>query len=280
MPSDVLPSTSPEEITETIGELISQPHFWNKLLYAAVLLVCCIVVTKILTAIVDRAIVRFHVEKSLHAFIRTAVKILLWFITVVVVLSFLGIDPTSLIAVLSVVGLAVSLAIQGTLSNLAGGMLILATKPFKVGDYIEAGGVSGTVMEIGMVYTKMQTVDNKTIFVPNGEISAEKITNYNAQTQRRVDLKFSVSYDAPLELVKNTLGQVVRGHQMVLTEPEPLIRVNAYNDSSIEYIVRAWCATENYWDVYFDLMEQAKAAFDRGGIEMTYNHLNVHILEK
>ena len=95
-----------------------------------------------------------------------------------------------------------------------------------------------------------------------------------------MDLKFSVSYDAPLELVKNTLGQVVRGHQMVLTEPEPLIRVNAYNDSSIEYIVRAWCATENYWDVYFDLMEQAKAAFDRGGIEMTYNHLNVHILEK
>ena len=128
------------------------------------------------------------------------VKILLWFVTIIIVLGYVGIEVTSLIALLSVIGLAISLAIQGTLSNLAGGIQVLVSKPFKAGDYIETDSVSGTVSEIGLVYTKIKTYDNKMIMIPNGQISSAKITNYTAEERRRVDLKFNTSYDAPVEL--------------------------------------------------------------------------------
>ena len=278
--TDILPSTNPEEITEAVGNFFSQPLLWRKLLYTAIILVCCLVIMKVIMALVNRLITRIKVEKSLHTFIKSTVRILLWFVTIVVILSYLGIDPTSLIAILSVIGIAVSLAIQGTLSNLAGGIMILASKPFKVGDFIEAGGVDGTVADIGLVYTRVKTFDNKIIFVPNGQISGEKITNYTSQEERRVDLKFSASYDAPCEQVKAAIEKVVADHPKTLFTPTPFVRVSAYKDSSIEYAVRAWCATEDYWDVYYDLLEQVKAAFDRTGIEMTYNHLNVHMLDK
>lgn len=275
-----LPSASPEEMAETIGDLISQPNFWNKLLWAALLLACCLVVMRVVNALLNRTIVRLNIEKSLHTFIKTLVRVLLWFITIVVVLSYLGIDPTSLIALVSVAGIAVSLAVQETLSNLAGGMMVLWTKPFKVGDYIDAGGVSGTVAEIGIVYTRIRTIDNKIIFVPNGQIADEKIVNYTSQESRRVDLKFSASYNAPVELVERTLMEVITAHPKTYGDPAPFARVNAYGDSAIEYLIRVWCANGDYWDVYYDLLEQVKAAFDKAGIEMTYEHLNVHILEK
>ena len=275
-----LPSANPEEMTETIGRLFNQPHFWSRLLYAVLLLLCCMVVMRVLNALVSRTIQRLKVEKSLHTLIRATVKILLWFVTIVVVLSYLGIDPTSLIALLSVAGIAVSLAVQGTLSNLAGGLMILGSKPFKVGDYIDAGGVSGTVAEIGMVYTRIKTIDNKVIHVPNGEISTEKITNYSSQATRQVELRFAVSYDAPVEQATAAILAGVAAHPKGHGGPPPFARVSAYNDSSIQYLTRAWCDNGDYWEVYYDLQEQVKAAFDREGIEMTYNHLNVHIMDK
>ena len=173
-----------------------------------------------------------------------------------------------------------SLAIQGTLSNLAGGIQVLLSKPFKAGDYVEAGGISGTVMEVGLAYTKLCTVDNKVISVPNGQISGEKIINYSTEERRRVDLTFNASYDSPLQQVTGVLRAVVAAHPMALAEPEPFVRVNAYRDSSIEYVVRVWCATGDYWTLYYDLLEQVKEAFDQNGIEMTYNHLNVHLMER
>jgi len=275
----ILNEPSTDEVLETAGEIIE--HFsWTKLMYTLLLLAACLVVMKVLMALLNRTIARLKVEKSLHTFIKSAIRIVLWFLTIVIVLGYVGIPVTSLVAVLSVVGVAVSLAIQGTLSNLAGGIMILVSKPFKVGDFIEAGDISGTVADIDLVYTKVITPDNKTIFVPNGEVSGAKIINYNSQEERRVDLKFSVSYDAPAEQVKAAIEKVIGEHPKTLFTPEPLVRVNAYNDSSIEYVVRVWCATADYWDVYFDLTEQVKAAFDENGIEMTYNHVNVHILEK
>ena len=151
---------------------------------------------------------------------------------------------------------------------------------FKAGDYVEAGGISGTVQEVGLAYTKLCTVDNKVISVPNGQISGEKIINYSTEERRRVDLTFNASYDSPLQQVTGVLRAVVAAHPMALAEPEPFVRVNAYRDSSIEYVVRVWCATGDYWTLYYDLLEQVKEAFDQNGIEMTYNHLNVHLMER
>ena len=252
----------------------------NKVLHAIILLVVCLVIVKILMKIVTRFLEKSKLERSLHTFIRTAIKVILLFLTVLIVAQALGINVTSLIALLSVFGLAVSLAVQNSMSNVAGGIQVLGSKPFVVGDYVEAGGVAGTVADVGIFYTKICTVDNKMIQVPNSQIANEKIINYTAEKERRVDLTFTTSYDAPMENVKKTIEEVMGSHALVQVTPEPFVRVSNYGDSSIEYTVRAWCATEDYWTVYFDLMEQVKVAFDKAGIEMTYPHMNVHVVEK
>lgn len=252
----------------------------NMILHAIILLVVCLVIVKILMKIVTRFLEKSKLERSLHTFIRTAIKVILLFLTVLIVAQALGINVTSLIALLSVFGLAVSLAVQNSMSNVAGGIQVLGSKPFVVGDYVEAGGVAGTVADVGIFYTKICTVDNKMIQVPNSQIANEKIINYTAEKERRVDLTFTTSYDAPMESVKKTIEEVMGSHSLVQVTPEPFVRVSNYGDSSIEYTVRAWCATEDYWTVYFDLMEQVKVAFDKAGIEMTYPHMNVHVVEK
>lgn len=268
-----------EEAVETFNaftEVIKSLDL-TRVLAILILLAACIVVMKALLHILDRTFQRLDVEKSLHTFVRAALRIILWLITLCVVLGYMGIEMTSLIAVLSVVGLALSLAIQGTLSNLAGGIQLLVSKPFKADDYIDAGSVSGTVVEVGLVYTKLRTIDNKIISVPNGTISGQTIVNYNTLPQRRMDLKFDVSYDDPPEKVISCIRSVITSHPMALADPEPFVRLSAYKDSSIEYTLRVWCATADYWDLHFDLLEQIGAAFAQEGIEITYNHLNVHV---
>ena len=252
----------------------------NMVLRAIILLVICLVVVKILMRIVTRFLEKSKLERSLHTFIRTAVKVVLLFLTVLMVAKTLGIDVTSLIALLSVFGLAVSLAVQNSMSNVAGGIQLLSSKPFVVGDFVEAGGVSGTVVDVGIFYTKIRTGDNKMIQVPNSQIANEKIINYTSEEERRVDWKFTASYDAPVEAVKKAVEDVLSSHPLVQVTPAPFVRVSNYGDSAIEYTVRAWCANGDYWTVYFDVMEQVKAAFDKNGIEMTYPHINVHMMDK
>lgn len=276
---EALPSADPGEVVDTFLNLFKEPNAWTKILSAVLLLAACLVVMKIVSAVTGRALDRLSIEKGLHTFVRSVVRILMWFVTLAVVLGFIGVDPTSLIAIFSVAGLAVSLAIQGTLSNLAGGITILTTKPFKSGDFIETTDYSGTVSEIGMVYTKLKTYDNKQVVVPNGQLSNARITNYSSAETRRVDLKFNLSYDASVDKIKKAVLEVVGIHPKALFTPAPFVQATAYLDSSIEYSVRVWCATEDYWDLYNSLMEQIKTAFDQAGIEMTYNHLNVHIRE-
>ena len=273
---------SPEEAEETIQTVTGFFSDLNleKIITIVLLFVGCMVVMKVVLKLTDRTFLRLEMEKSLHTFIHAALRVILWLITLCIVLDYVGVPMTSLVALLGVIGLAVSLAIQGTLSNLAGGIQVLVSKPFKAGDYVEAGGVSGTVQEVGLAYTKLATVDNKVISVPNGQISAEKIINYTTAETRRVDLTFNASYDDPPRKVIETIRQVVGAHPQALFTPEPFIRVNAYKDSSVEYVVRVWCATADYWPLYHDLLEQVKEAFDQNGIEMTYNHLNVHLVER
>ncbi len=246
-------------------------------LFLVVLAAVCLLVIQLVQRFVKRVLERGTVEKSLHAFIRATVKILLWFLFILIMASALGIDVTSLVAVLSVAGLAVSLAVQGILSNLAGGLQVLTSKAFKVGDYIETNSVSGTVAEIGMAHTKLTTIDNKVIYIPNSEIASAKILNYNPQARRRVDLVFSASYDDPTAKVVGAIRGVVEAHPKALQDPVPFVRLSAFQDSCVQYTVRVWCETEDYWDLYYDLLEQVRDAFDAQGITMTYPHMNIHI---
>lgn len=275
-----LTEVSPEETQETIQALSGffRDLNFQKVLTIVLLIAGCLVAMKVILKLVDRTFRRLELERGLHTFVHAALRVILWMLTACIVLDYIGVPMTSLVALVGVIGLAVSLAIQGTLSNLAGGIQVLVSKPFKAGDYVEAGGVSGTVKEVGLAYTKLATVDNKVISVPNGQISAEKIINYTTEEKRRVDLTFSAPYNAPHQKVIELIRQVVGAHPKALFTPEPFIRVNAYKDSSVEYVVRVWCATGDYWPLYHDLLEQVKTAFDENGIQMPYNQLDVHLI--
>lgn len=272
-------TTDPTQAVEDILKVGIAGFTVEKLLTAVVAAAVCLIVIKLLLGLLDRTAARTHMEPQIRRTVRGLVKAMLIFVTVIVVMGCLNIPVTSLVALLSVAGLAFSLALQGFLANMAGGLQIVASKPFRLGDYIEAGGCAGTVAEIGLFYTKLNTVDNKLIQLPNSTIISGNIINYSAEDKRRVELKVTASYDAPPEQVKAVLAQVVGEHPLTLPTPEPMIRVNAYQDSAIEYIVRVWCATGDYWTVYYDLLDGLKPAFDRAGIEMTYPHLNVHMMD-
>ena len=252
----------------------------SALLRVALMALVGLVIIRLLMRIVDRLLDRAKSVVDIRIYIRSAIHVFLWFLLALVVAGSLGADVSSVIAMLSVAGLAVSLALQNTLSNLAGGLMILVTKPFAVGDYIDADGTAGTVSEIGLAYTKLTTPDSKRISVPNSQMSAAKIVNYTNEAGRRVDLYFSASYDAPTRTVKEAILEAAASIPAVRRDPEPVVWISAYQDSAVQYVVRAWTSTEDYWDVYNRLMEEVRESFARHGVEMTYNHLNVHLLDK
>ena len=272
-------TTTPEETVE-VFEQVARGLTPTKALYGVLLFLGCMAVMKVILSLIDRTMTRLKVEPTVHKFTHSCLKVLMWIITGLVVAGYLEFPVNSLVTVLGVIGVALSLSLQGSLSNLAGGIMVMVSRPFAVGDYVEAGSVSGTVIEIGLVYTRLKTIDNKIIFIPNGEISGERIINYNKQEQRRVDLTFTVSYDADPERVKEIMRRVIGAHPKALFTPEPFVRTTSLGESSVGYTLRVWCATEDYWDLYYDLLEQIRAAFDREGIELTYNHLNVHIMKE
>lgn len=241
-----------------------------------------VVAIRLLTRLVDRLLDGSKSLADVRVYIRSSVHVFLWFLLALMLAGTLGIEVTSIIAMLSVAGLAVSLALQNTLSNLAGGLMILVTKPFALGDYVEidGGGTSGVVAEIGLAYTKLTTYDGKRVSIPNSQVSAAKITNYTNEGGRRVDVVFSASYDAPTQRVKDAILEVADSLPAVRREPAPVVWITKYGASSIDYVVRVWTSTEAYWDVYNALMEGARESFARHGVEMTYNHLNVHIAER
>ena len=254
---------------------------FSGVLHALFVLVVGLIVVRIVMNIVDKMLEKSDRLADLKVYIRSAVKVLLWFLLALMVADSLGFDVTSLIAMLSVAGLAVSLALQNTLSNLAGGIMVLLTKPFAVGDYIESEGIAGTVSGVDLAYTAIVTVDNKEVFVPNSHISAAKIINYNRLGKRRVDLNFTASYDAPTATVKKAIREVVDAQgEMILADPAPVILLTEYQASSIQYTVRVWVNAADYWTVNGAINEGVRESFQRHGVEMTYDHVNVHIVEK
>ena len=272
-------TTDPTQAVEDILKVGIAGFTVEKLLTAVVAAAVCLIVIKLLLGLLDRAAARTHMEPQIKRLIRGLVKGLLIFLTIIVAMGCMNIPVTSLVALLSVAGLAFSLALQGFLSNVAGGLQIVASKPYRVGDYIEVGSCAGTVAEIGLFYTKLNTSDNKLIQLPNSSIISSNIINYTAEGKRRVDLTVTVSYDAPPERVKAAMARMIGEHPLTLATPEPMIHVKAYQESSIEYIVRAWCATDDYWTVYYDLLDRMKPAFDKFDVEMSYPHLNVHMMD-
>ncbi len=264
---------------ETVVEFVSSLTL-NKLVPALVILVAGYFIIKALVKLFDNIIARSKVDKSLHTVLHSTMQILLNALLIIIVAGTLGINVSSLVAVLSVASLAISLAVQGTLSNFAGGIQVLSAHPFSVGDYVEIGSEQGTVSEIGLVYTKLTTADNKVVFVPNSTVSTSIVTNYNCLGKRRIDLKFKVSYDCPIEDVKAVLTEAARMVPTMFETPAVSVRVTNYLDSSIEYQIRGWTASETYWDSYYDIIENVKKNFDEHNISMTYPHMNVHIRQQ
>lgn len=233
-------------------------------------------VLKVLDGILERS----KTLERLRGYIRSAVKTVLLFLLALMVVSALGVDVTAVIALFSVAGLAVSLALQNTLANLAGGIMLLVSHPFDSGDYVETDSVQGTVTGMDLVYTAITTADNKVIYIPNSQLSAAKIINYNRLGRRRLEATYNVSYDIPTQQVKEALKQALSQFPQLLEEPAPEIYLSKFGESSITYLVRAWVNSGDYWTVYYALQETVRAVFEERGVRMTYNHVNVHVMEK
>jgi small conductance mechanosensitive channel len=251
----------------------------GKLVTTLLIAVICLIVIKLMMRLTENMLQRLRVSATLKGFIRSMAKVIYYFLGVLIVADSLGIPVTSLLAVFSLAGLAFSLAIQGSLSNLASGVTLLVTKPFEVGHFVEVGGISGTVASIGLIYTTLTTPDNKEIFVPNSDISSGKIINYSAEKERRVDVVVTAAYESPVSDVKKALHQAVERTEGIVSEPAPFIRLTDYKESCIEYTVRVWAANADFWNVKFDLLENISKTFEENNVEMTYNHLNVHMIE-
>ncbi len=218
-----------------------------------------------------------HLDASLKSFFRSAIKAGLWTIAVIIIAGTLGIPVTSLVAVLSVVGVALSLALQGLLSNLFSGITLLTTHPFKVGDYVQIGSEEGVVQSIGLFYTAYTTPDNRVVYAPNGTVTSGQIINFTAEEKRRIIISVTASYDCATEDVRRAALAAAAMDERVLSDPAPFAAIVGYGSSSIEYTVRVWCKTADYWNVYFALNENLRTCFEKYGVEMCYDHLNVHI---
>ena len=248
----------------------------GNLLSAVLILVIGLVVIRLVMMLVKKTLAKSKLEKAAHTLILSLAQVAMYILLALSVASALGIDVTGVVALASVLTLALSLALQNMVSNVIGGFTILSTAPFHSGDYVDIGADSGTVVEIGMSYTKLQTPDNKVISIPNATVVAAEVVNYSVSETRRVEIPITASYDAPVQKVLDAL--VVAGTiDNVLLDPAPMAVVMDYGESSISYQLRVWVKNADYWDVKFALNQRVKQIFDEYGIQMTYPHLNVHL---
>lgn len=255
---------------------LNGPTF-HSICFAVILLAAGVFVIRLLVRLLKNALEKSRLEKAAHSLILSLCKAALYLILGLSVASALGIDVTGIVALASVMTLALSLALQNMVSNIIGGFTILYTHPFHSGDFVEIAGQSGTVREINMTYTMLSTPDNKLISIPNSAVVAAQIVNYSSAETRRVEINVSASYDCPTQKVIDAL--VMAGTlDNVLLEPAPMAVVTGYGDSAISYSLRVWVKSPDYWDVYFAINQRVSTVFQEEGIEMTYPHLNVHMV--
>lgn len=248
----------------------------NSILPAVIIVAVGILLTQLLGKTVGRILEKSKLEKAAHSLISSLVKVVCYVLLGLIVASKLGIDVTGIVALASVLTLAVSLALQNILANIIGGFTLLYSRPFTSGDFVEIAGQSGTVQEIGLSYTKLATGDNKIVSIPNSAVVAAQIVNYTVTGKRRVDITVSASYDAPVEQVLEALREAGRV-PTAMADHAPFAAVTGYGDSAVEYILQVWCTAGDYWTTTFETNRNVKAVFDAKGIEMTYPHLNIHV---
>ena len=248
----------------------------SKILNAVVVLVIGILAIRLVMKLLRQGLEKSRLEKAAHSLILSLAKIAMYILLGLSVASGLGIDVTGVVALASVLTLAVSLSLQNMLTNVFGGFTILSTHPFHSGDYVEIAGQGGTVREINMTYTVLAMPDNRVVSIPNSAVVAAQIVNYTSADSRRVEIDVSASYDAPTQKVLDALVQAGTVDNALL-EPAPAAVITGYGDSAINYNLRVWVKPEYYWDVYFLVMQRIKEVLDQQGIEMTYPHLNVHL---
>jgi len=245
-------------------------------LLAIVVLIIGFWIINLITKAMDKA----KIEESLKRFLLSLIGIALKALLLISVASMLGIATTSFIAVLGAAGLAVGLSLQGSLSNFAGGVLIILFKPFKVGDVIDAQGNIGTVHSIQVFNTIIKTPDNKTIIIPNGNLSNGSITNYTMEDRRRVDMTFGIGYGDDIKKTKEVLHNLIKTEKRIHKDPEPMVVVSELGDSSVNFAVRVWTNTSDYWRVFFDMQEKVKLEFDKQGISIPFPQRDIHIFQK
>ena len=248
-----------------------------KLLLAILTLIIGLWVIKLVMKAFGRTMDRSKIDISLQKFFKSLFGILLKILLAISVASMVGIQMTSFIAILGAAGLAIGLALQGSLANFAGGVLILIFKPFKVGDFIDAQSYSGTVNAIQVFNTVLKTPDNKTIIIPNGKLSNGSITNFTTEPTRRVDMTFGIGYSDDIKKAKDILNELVENESRIFKDPVPLVVVSALADSSVNFAVRGWCKRADYWDIYFGMLEKVKLEFDKQGISIPFPQQDVHV---
>lgn len=248
----------------------------ERLLPTALTAVVGVLAIRSLVKLLTRALEKSRLEKAAHSLVLSVARVCLYLLLALILASGLGVDVTSLVALASVVSLAVSLSVQDILTNIFGGFTLLSTHPFKAGDYVEVAGQAGTVNEVGIAYTKLTTPDNKLISIPNSAVVGAEIVNYTVTGTRRLDLQISASYDSPISGVLQALLQA-GDCPGVLAEPAPFAGVWEYGDSAIVYKLQLWTPTDQYWPIRYEVNRRIQEEFQKAGLEMTYPHLNVHL---
>jgi small conductance mechanosensitive channel len=218
-----------------------------------------------------------NLDETLVTFVESIVYILLLIVVVLASLSTLGVQTTSFVAILGAAGLAIGLALQGTLGNVGSGVMLISFRPFKVGDFVTAGGETGTVAGISIFATVLHTLDNKVVTVPNSAVTAGNITNFSEKEVRRIDLTFGIGYGDDLKFAKETLEKIMHDDDRVLSDPAPFVGVTSLGDSSVNFVFRPWVKSADYWDVYFDMHEKVKLTFDEKGISIPFPQMDIHL---
>lgn len=251
----------------------------GNLFSAIITLLICLLLIRAIAKVSKRLLSKTRLDERVQGYISAGFKAVLYIIAGLIVVDSLGIPITSLVALLSVGSLGITLAAEDILGNVAGGLVLLSSRPFSIGDFIEVGGTSGTVQEISLNHTKLETPDGLMVMLPNQELASSQLTNYSVLGRRRVTVQVTASYDAPTETVLAACWEAMEPVDYRLADPEPTVLLTNYGASSIEYTIRCWTDPDHYWDVFHGINQNLRSAFDRHGVEMSYDHLNVHIVE-
>ncbi len=254
--------------------------FIPTLLLAIIIYVVGFFLNKLVLNLFSKGTEKTRMDETVKKFLSSVIKIVITSIVLIIVLTVLGIPMTSIITVLGTAGVAVGLALKDSLSNVAGGVLLLINRTIKVGDYIEVGSYAGVVEEISILFTKIVTLDNKDIYIPNGVVSTSSLINYSSESERRVDLVFPIAYDCDHKKAIEAIKSVAEKHPLVLQDKEIFVRIGELNANAVNLTVRVWTNNANYWDVYFDMIQQVKEKFDEEKIHIPYNQLDVHMVDK